>query len=491
MGAQTDMHFDDLTQFINKVEELGEVERINGADPHLEIGAIFAVNGQGPNPKLILFDEILGYPKGYRIATNVLGSKLRSRLANNIPLELEGKELDEFLTRRLYEKRPVPPEVVATAPVMDNVMEGNDVDITVFPAPFWHERDGGPFIGSASAVLARDPESGWVNIGSYRSQVFDRNHVGLHTAHGHNGQVIRDKYFERGQDCPVVISLGQEPSLLAAAGFNEPWGVSELDIAGWIREAPVPVVQGPVTGIPIPAGSEIVLEGHIMRPDQEPMRVEGAFGEMSGYYSHIGGHPAPIVRVDAIYYRNNPIICGHPPYKNVRSGDGGERFTGHIMKSLTEAGFHDIRGIGYAGPFMVVSIKQMYAGHAKRVADYLMSGAADRPPRILILVDEDIDPNDTREVFWAVNTRLDPAETVHIYRNMWVSPTNPRPTPAQKEVPLEHGLTLSCMVLDATKPFAWKHEFPPVVDVSPELRAKIVDKWGEYLALEPKQRVRR
>src|SRR5438093_1893986 len=255
------MHFDDLRQFIAKVEELGEVERINGADPNLEIGAIFAINGQGPNPKLMLFDDIVGYPKGYRIATNVLGSRVRSRLARNIPLELDERELDAFLTKRLYDKKPVPPEYVATAPIFDNVMQGNDVDITRFPAPLWHERDGGPYIGCASAVLERDPESGWVNLGSYRSQVYDRNHVGLHTAHGHHGQVIRDKYFERGLDCPVVISLGQEPSLLAAAGSNEPWGVSELDIAGWIRGEPVKVVKGQYTDVPIPAGSEIVLEG--------------------------------------------------------------------------------------------------------------------------------------------------------------------------------------------------------------------------------------
>ena len=234
-----------------------------------------------------------------------------------------------------------------------------------------------------------------------------------------------------------------------------------------------------------------MLEGFIMRPDHEPMKVEGAFGEMSGYYSHIGGHPAPVVRVDAVYYRGDPIICGQPPYKNVRTDDSAGRFTGHIKKALEEAGFHDIVGIGYAGPFMVVSIHQMYAGHAKRVADYLMSGAADRPPRILVLVDDDIDPNDAREVFWAVNTRIDPAESVHIYRNIWISPTNPRPRPEQKEVPLEHGLTLSSMVLDATRPFAWKDEFPPVVDVSPELRERIIEKWGEFLALEPKQQSRR
>ena len=479
------MYFNDLSQFIAKVEEFGEVERISGADPHLEIGAIFAINGQGPNPKLFLFDEILGYPKGYRIATNVIGSRVRGRLANNIPLDIEGKELEAFLTKRLYERKPVPPEYVSTSPLLDNVMEGDDVDITKFPAPFWHERDAGPYIGCASAILERDPDSGWVNLGSYLSQVFDRNHVGLHTAHGHHGQVIRDRYFERGLDCPVVISLGQEPSLLAAAGHNEPWGVSELEIAGWIRGAPVQVLEGIHTDLPIPASSEIVLEGCIMHPKHEPMRVEGAFGEMSGYYSHIGGHAAPVVRIDAVYHRNSPIICGQPPYKNVRTDESAPRFSGHIKKALEEAGFHDIRGIGYAGPFMVVSVHQMYAGHAKRIADYLMSGAADRPPRILVLVDDDIDPNDAREVFWAVNTRIDPAESVHIYRNVWISPTNPRPSPQQKEVPLEHGLTLSSMVIDATRPFAWKDEFPPVVDVSPELRAKIIDKWGEYLDLLP------
>src|SRR5213594_3148598 len=106
------MHFDDLRHFIAEAEKLGEVERINGADPHLEMGAIFAVNGQGPNPKLILFDEIKGYRKGYRVATNVLGSRIRTRLANNIPLDLDTRGLDELMTRRLYERKPVPPEYV-------------------------------------------------------------------------------------------------------------------------------------------------------------------------------------------------------------------------------------------------------------------------------------------------------------------------------------------------------------------------------------------
>ncbi|OGG46200.1 MAG: hypothetical protein A3F84_04175 [Candidatus Handelsmanbacteria bacterium RIFCSPLOWO2_12_FULL_64_10] len=484
------VYFDDLEDYIARCEELGEVERISGADPNLEIGAMYAINGQGPDPKLFLFDEILGYPKGYRIATNTLGSRVRSRVANNVPLDINGKDLEAFMAKRLDEKHRVPVEWVTSSPLLDNVMEGNDVDVTKFPTPIWHELDAGPYIGCGSACLELDPYEGWVNVGSYRSQTFDRNHVGLHTAHGHHGQVIRDHYFEQGLDCPVVISLGQEPSLLVVAGAGEQWGTPELEIAGYIRGAPVKVLKGK-TDVPVPAGSELVLEGYIMHPEHEPMRVEGAFGEASGYYSHIGGHAAPVIRVDTGYYRNNPIICGQPPYKNV--GGGGEGAGGGLatMKALREAGFHDVRGVGHAGPFTVVSVHQMYAGHAKRIADWFMSGVANRPPRMLALVDDDIDPNDPREVFWAISTRTDPAESVYIYRNMWISPTQPRPTPEQKEVPLEHGLTLGCMVVDALKPFAWKDQFPPTNDVSQGLRDKIVDKWGEYLHLEPKQNARR
>ena len=484
------MHFDDLREYIAKVDEFGEVERINGADPHLELGTIYTINAQGPNPMLFLFDEIKGYQKGYRIATNLLGSRIRGRLARNIPLDLAGEELQEYSHHRIFDKRPVPPEWVDSSPVFDNVMEGADVDLARFPSPFWHEMDGGIYIGSGSACITRDPYEGWINMGSYRSQVFDRNHIGLHTAHGHHGQIIRDKWFEQGLDCPIVISLGQEPSLLVFSGNVEPWGVSELDIAGFIRGAPVKVVKGK-TGLPIPASSEITLEGFIMHPDHAPMHLEGAFGESSGYYSHIGGHEAPVVRIDAVYYRNDPIIVAQPPVRNgARDDSAGEGRDGGevgLMKTLKEAGFHDIRGVGHAGPFQVVSIHQMYAGHAKRIADWFMSGAGGRPPRMLALVDDDIDPHDAREVFWAISTRTDPAESVHIYRNMWISPTQPRPSPEKKEVPLEHGLTLGCLLVDALKPFAWKDQFPPTNDVSPGLREKIIDKWSEQLFLEPRK----
>ena len=477
------MHFEDLRAFIIKAEELGELERISGAGLDVEIGGIYAINGELPNPKLMLFDDIPGYPKGYRVATNVSASKIRGRLAANIPLDLEGKELEAYLWKRLEEKRPVSPEWVASGPILENVMEGNDVDLGKFPAPKWHELDAGPYVGTGSACFELDPYGGWVNIGSYRSQVYDRNHVGLHTAHGHHGQVIRDHYFEQGLDCPTVLSLGQEPSLLLATGENEPWGVSELDMCGYLRGAPVKVVKGK-TPIPIPAFSEIVLEGYIMHPDHEPMRPEGMFGEGGGHYAN--SVPGPVVRVDTIYWRNDPIIVGQPPYKRVIGDRTGAPTTSlAIMKVLKDAGFHDIVGVGNAGPFLAVSIHQMYAGHAKRVADFMMSGIMNRPPKYLVIVDEDVDVHDPRDIFWAISMRSDPQESVHVYRNNWASAVSPRFTPEQEEIPMEHGLTVGCVLIDACKPFAWKEHFNPVNDVSPGLRKRIMDKWGEYLTPDP------
>ena len=478
--------FEGFRDFLAKCQELGEVEYINGADPYLEIGALFAINGQGPKPMLFMFDEIKGYPKGWRMATNIVGSRNRGRLASGTPLDLQGEAMQAWLSKRLDEKKLIGPEYVTSGAVLENVWEGDQVDLTKFPSPVWHELDAGPYIACASAVITQDVDGGYVTIGSYRSQMYDRNHIGLHTAHGHHGQVIRDHWFEQGKDCPVVIHVNGDPSLLAAAGANEPWGVGELGTAGWMRGEPVKVLKGK-TGLPVPAGAEIVLEGYIMHPDHEPMRLEGTFGEASGYYQRLSGHESPVLRIDTVYFRNDPISAGSPPYKNVGGGAGGDGGDVAIMKEMKKAGFHDVRGIGHAGPFTVISVHQMYAGHGKRVADWFMSGINNRPPRMLVLVDDDIDPHDAREVFWAINTRIDPKESVHIYENNWASAVSPRFTPEQAHVPLEHAFTHSCMLLDALKPFAWKESFPPVNDVSPELRKRMIDKYSEYLHLEPER----
>ncbi len=133
--------------------------------------------------------------------------------------------------------KPVEPLYVENGPVKQNVMMGDDVDLTKFPWPRWHQRDGGPYI-CATAAVTRDPESGYINIGSYRYMLLSKNTVVAHIGSGHHGDVIRKKYWAKGKSCSVAISLGQEPALFEAAGTNLSWGVSEYGFTGWIVALP-------------------------------------------------------------------------------------------------------------------------------------------------------------------------------------------------------------------------------------------------------------
>ncbi len=196
-------------------------------------------------------------------------------------------------------------------------MVGDDVDLTKFPWPRWHQRDGGPYI-CATAAVTRDPDSGYINVGSYRYMLLGKNCIVAHIGSGHHGDVIRKKYWAKGQSCPVAISLGQEPALFETAGTNLSWGVSEYGFAGWMRGAPVEVIKGVTTDLPIPATAEVVLEGEMLPPD-EGTQIEGPFGEMSGYYGG-GARPAPVTVIKSVLYRNDPIILGAPPFLGASRG---------------------------------------------------------------------------------------------------------------------------------------------------------------------------
>src|SRR5262252_5661258 len=157
---------------------------------------------------------------------------------------------------RMQNLKPLPPRFVNDGPVLENVLEGDDIDVLKFPVPRHHELDKARFIGTADCVITQDPDSGWFNLGAYRSQVYDGKTVGCQITEGKHGRIHRDKYFERGQPMKVVILCGQDPLLFMLSSSPLP-EVGEMDIAGGLRGEPVDVVRGPYTGFPIPADCEI------------------------------------------------------------------------------------------------------------------------------------------------------------------------------------------------------------------------------------------
>src|SRR3990170_4893706 len=148
--------------------------------------------------------------------------------------------------------------------------------------------------------------------------VHDRNTVGFYIAAGRHGYLIRERYFEQGRPCPVVISLGHHPLLFMTSTMSGTAALSELDVAGGLRGSPVEVIEGEYTGLPIPAWSEIVLEGESYPGEMFP---EGPFGEFTGYYSS-GRNPHPCIKVKRLYYQSNPIILGAPPVRPPLSNAG-------------------------------------------------------------------------------------------------------------------------------------------------------------------------
>ncbi len=470
--------YTDLREFIGILESRKDVLNIDDADPHLEIGAIGVLAGQlGENHPALLFDRIKGYSAGYRIITNVVTTKARSKLAAGIDPDTPMGDEVEFVLKMLETFSPVPPKEVSSGPVMENKQVGDAVDLMKFPAPKWHELDGGKYLGTGSPVFTKDPQEDWVNVGIYRLQLFDKNTLGCAINPGHHGGIIAQKYWEKGKSCPVIVSLGHDPRLLEGAHLGVPWGQSELDYAGWLRKKPVEVITGPITGLPIPNNSEIILEGDIP-PLSEASVVEGPFGESVGYYS-FESKPQPVIRVKAVYHRNDPIIDGRPPFRGL-AHDGSLPFGDAILlQSLRKMGFSDIKKIGRIGPFLVISMTPRYPGHARRVADFAMSGIAGRPPKYIVIVDDDIDPTSQRDVMWALSSRVDAEESVYLVKDRWGSPTDPRIPPEKKR---SGDITAGSLIFDATIPISWKSEFPKPTAFAKSALEAYRKKWAPKLA---------
>lgn len=466
--------FKDLREFLKTIGDLGHVKIVEGAHCDLEIGTLTGIVASRKDCPVLLFESIKDYPSGLRVMTNVLNNVVRERLVFGVPASVKDSEAVAWWKEELKTYEPVAPVLVDDAPVKQTVTTGDDVDLKALPWVRWHEKDGGPYM-CATAAITQDPETGFVNIGSYRFELVDRNTVVGHFASGHHGDIIRKKYWAKGKACPVAISLGQEPSLLVAAGDHPSWGHSEYDYAGWLRGAPVEVTEGVATDLPIPATAEIVLEGEML-PPEAGLATEGPFGEMGGYYGDAS--PTPIVRILSILRRDDPIVLGAPPFP-----DSARRLLGNrgiqIWAELEKAGIPGIKGIRYGGGVLILSLEPSFPGHAMRAAFAALGGTGGYHTRFLILVDEDVNPHNLNEVIAAMGTRCDPGTSLDVNRRIWSSRVDPR---LEREQIEKGDYTCSVAIIDATRPYHWRDEFPEKVSISPGLRKATEEKWRELLA---------
>ncbi len=462
--------YEDLRGFIEQVDALGALRRVEGADPQHEVGGITEVAAGSPECPALLFDRLPGFPPGFRIFTNATVSPQRAALALGIDPHLAPIDaLREWRTRRADLKMHKP-RLVKDAVLFQHSEKAN-VDISRFPAPVWHKDDGGAYIGSGSIVVMRDPQSGWVNASIYRVQVHGKNRVTVQFDHqGRHGAIIARRYWESGSACPVAVVNGPDPSLFIAGFEYLPEGASEYDFAGAIRGRPLDVVEAPLTGLPVPARAEMVFEGYLPQGETLP---EGPFGEFTGYYA-ADKRPAPVMNVAAVHWRDDPILLGSPPMKPPRFHFGLPFRAASIWSQLEAAGVTDVVGAWQhvAQLMTVIAIRQRYAGHAKRAG--LIAAAQSYMGRMVVTVDDDVDPSNLADVMWAIATRCEPAEQVDIVKSAWSSALDPRITPQARE---RGDTSHSKLIIDACKPFGWRERYPRTSALSAADARAIREKW--------------
>jgi len=470
----------DLREFVDAIEERGQLERVTGADLELEIGGISKIARRDELSTALLFGDFDDTVPGSRVLTNALDTPLQVSLALGQEPTTDIREAVLAQKENASEMETRPVETVDSGPILKNVQRGEQVDLTEFPAPLWHDNDGGRYIGTGDVVITESPDGEDRNAGTYRVQVHGPRTATLNIRPSRDAAQHRRAYFDRGEPFPATISLGHQPDIFMAANQRFPSHVDELEYVSAQRDQPLEVVEGEATDLPFPAHAEIVLEGTV-RPDAEEI-TEGPFGEWTGYYGAGETQQRPF-EVDRIYYRDDPIVLTYNNVPMTATAMSTIRSGATLWNQLEEAGMTGIDEVTTIFPgiwFQVVSIEQQYAGHSTQVGMQAMSlPAGSWEGRITIIVDEDINVYDLDEVLWATVSRCDPSEDMQLVENCVSSRINPR-MPPEQTASGDH--TKSRLLFDATKPYHWKEEFPPDTKLDSETEADIRETWSDLLS---------
>jgi 4-hydroxy-3-polyprenylbenzoate decarboxylase len=363
----------------------------------------------------------------------------------------------------------IPPKWVDTGPCKENIMMGDEVDLYRFPAPKWYPLDGGRFFGTAHFIITKDPDTDWVNLGTYRSQLLDKNHLGTQFIKGKHADIMLKKYQKMGKPMPVAAVTGCDPLLFILGAARVSAFVSEYDVAGAIRGEPVEVVKGESVDLPIPATAEIVVEGEV---DADKFMDEGPFGEYTGYYSGVGTDPRNFIDVKCVTYRNNPIFWGTTVGRAVTDTHMtmALSYGAALWQQLVAMKIPGIRSV-YCPPegsgrfLAIISMQQMYPGHADVSTEMGAYGL-----KTVIVVDEDIDPWDIPRVMYALSFRFQPNRCQIIKRG--------RSTPLDPSLPIDAREITGRLLMDATIPYDWKDK-PIPIQLDPDMVEKVRARWSE------------
>jgi 4-hydroxy-3-polyprenylbenzoate decarboxylase len=477
------MAYSDLREFIKALEKNRELKRISvEVDPKLEIAefADRAVKQGGP---ALLFEK----PKGSRVPVliNAFASHRRMQIALGVDnVEDIAARISEYLEMRMpqgligkLKMLPKLAEMGSFFPKMTGdgvckeVILKRDFSLGDFPVLTCWPQDGGPFI-TLPMVFSRNPDTGKRNCGMYRMQVYGDRTTGMHWQTHKQGAEHYRRLLKEGKQArmPVAVAIGSDPATMYSAILPLPPDLDEMMIAGFLRGKPVEMVKCETCDLEVPANSEIVLEGYV---ELGELRREGPFGDHTGFYSLDDDYP--VFHVECITHRKNPIyattIVGPPPMEDFYMGKAIER----IFLPLMRMQLPEIRDIcmpaeGVFHNLILVAIRKSYPMQARKVMHAIWGLGQAMFSKCIVVVDEDVDVQNVREVAWKALNNIDPQRDIEFV----MGPVDS----------LDHASRMpnvgSKMGVDATRKWAaegFTRPWPDVIRMTPEVRRRVDELW--------------
>ena len=456
------MAYRDLREYLEALEERNDLLKVNAElSPVLEIPE-FLRQVMLKNGPAVIFNKVKGHP-GWRVAGNLFGSLERIKVSLEVErLEDAGWRLVKDIWRkppytlieRVKSVKPLTdlsrylPRKTGFARFKEIVMEGSDINLYNIPAFKTWPKDGGRYFTFAQTVTV-NPETGSASIGVYRLMIKTPRELVIHWQLHKRGRL---NYLEsREKDkTPVAVVIGGNPAFMLTGVMPVPHPMDKYFFAGALAGRGISLYELP-NGIPVPAGAEAVLEGYV---DTERTSVEGPFGDHWGYYDK-PVHSFPVMRVERIWMREDPIfvgtIVGKPPLEDAWIGKAVERVFLPILRTvipeIVEVNF-PVHGV-FQG-LMIVSIKKRYPGQGKKVMNALWGLGQTSLTKIIVVVDWDIDPHDINQVIWAVSSNVNPQRDVVVLNDSHTDHLDPStPIPG-------YGSKLG---LDATRKFREENDW--------------------------------
>ncbi len=492
--------FGDMRGWIDALRGAGELAEINAeVDWNVELGTTLRLaQGPGTGPAM-LFNNIKDYnganARCRRIFGGGLGSYRRVAMMLGCDPDTHPRELVK-LGRTVLSDR-LPPKLVATGPVKQNILKGADINLFDFPVPLWNRVDGGRYLMTYAGCVTRHPVTGVMNVGLYRGMVHSRDQIPMLIWRAQHIGNHFTAYQQAGiKEMPIAFVIGWEPTLGFCAGQPVPAGVCEYDVMGAMRGSPVELVKCETVDLEVPATAEIVVEGMIST-DPADYVMEGPFAEFTGYVAG-DRSPKPTARVTCITHRDDPILRGS--IEGSLPGSFSENaICSSIMRSATAWNVLDRAGVPgvvdvfgppvHAGINLTVGIKQIYRNQAKQVANALWgSSAAHVRYKHVTVVDDDIDIHDYAAVDWAIAYRVNAGEgDIAIMENTFGAGLDPSTRRRDRNAAQFGTGKWHRLLIDATMNLDYDPDpdldgarFPPTVWPAPDDEAAVRARWDEF-----------